>query len=275
MTIGCFGDKLSHTFAATAALIKSGNPDECEIRGYDSVRAALQAVKNGECSAAVVPIENSVEGTVTETADSLGELGLYVTDEIILPVRQSLITLGGVKKEDIKTVYSHPQALAQCRETLRNVLPAAKSVPVAFTSAGLNMLDSDSAAIARAPKDGQVVLLDNIADSADNCTRFIAVKSKANDVGEKISVLFSTENKPGALLDVLSVIKSHGLNMVKIESRPAKKKMGQYVFYVDFLVSGKSVKLDGILGEISLKCGDLQFLGRYNPYSWNPADNKQ
>ena len=211
----------------------------------------------------VVPIENSFEGTVAATVDALGELDLFIARETVIKIKQSLIANRGVTFKNIKRVYSHPQALAQCRATLRTLLPQAVAISVAYTSAGLDMLDGESAAIARAPKAGQVALKENVADSDENCTRFLAVKKTAENSGDKVSVLFKTENKPGALLEVLDELRARGLNMIKIESRPAKKKMGQYVFYVDFMFTGGDAELEKLLITLRKKSTALQFLGRY------------
>ena len=255
MKIAYFGDKLSHTYAAAVALYGSGGFSDSEFCGFDTLYDALESVRTGECEVAVVPIENSFEGTVAASEDALGELGLFIVRETVLKIEQKLIANGGVKLGDVKRVYSHPQALAQCSATLRKLLPNAKTVSVAYTSAGLDMLDGESAAIARAPKEGQCVLRENVADSESNCTRFLAVKANSEQSGEKVSVMFSAENKPGALLGVLELLRERGLNMTKIESRPAKKRMGQYVFYVDFLFGGTRRELSGLLGELDGKIG--------------------
>ena len=261
--IAYFGDKLSHTYAAAVSLFASGAHSECDFIGYSTVYDALNAVKRGECDTAVVPIENSFEGTVTASEDALGQFGLYIVGETVLGIKQNLIALPGVSLRDIKKVYSHPQALAQCRASLRKLVPNAAAVEVAYTSAGLDMLDSHSAAIARVPKEGQVFLCDGIEDSSDNCTRFLAVRAKPALTGEKVSVLFSAENKPGALLDALEELRVRGLNMTKIESRPSKKKMGTYVFYVDFIVPDGEGELASVLEALEKKTRGVQYLGRY------------
>lgn len=264
MKVSCFGDTFSHTHAAAVSLLEDEDVADYELIGCDSVYETLRKVRDGESDYAVVPIENSYEGTVAASTDAIGELRLYIVRETVLKVKQSLIVQKGVSLSSVKKVYSHPQALAQCRNALRNALPDAKTVSVAFTSAGLDMLDDNSAAIARAPKSNQEVLIDDLSDSPDNCTRFVLVRSSPQKKGNKVSVLFSTGNRPGALLDVLEVIKAQGLNMTKIESRPAKKRMGQYVFYVDFLFCGTDAEMGELFVKLSDKSEELQFLGRYD-----------
>lgn len=263
MKICCFGDIRSHTHAAAVALYENDGVSDGDITGCDTVYECLRKVHDGECDVAVVPIENSFEGTVAATEDGISELRLYIVRETVQKIEQKLIVQQGVKQEDIRTVYSHPQALAQCRHALREKLPQAKTVSVAYTSAALDMLDMHSAAIAREPKAGQTVLYPNFEDSSENCTRFVAVQASPKREGNKVSVLFATRNEPGRLLRVLRVFEENGYNMTKIESRPAKRRMGQYVFYVDFLFDGNEQQWNALMVQLSDKAEDLQFLGRY------------
>ena len=172
LKVSYFGDTLSHTYAAAVALTRDCGLSDCELTGCDTVYETLMQVIHGGCEMGVVPIENSFEGTVAATVDALGELDLFIARETVIKIKQSLIANRGVTFKNIKRVYSHPQALAQCRATLRTLLPQAVAISVAYTSAGLDMLDGESAAIARAPKAGQVALKENVADSDENCTRF-------------------------------------------------------------------------------------------------------
>lgn len=263
MKAACFGDTFSHTYAAAREILRAENAAKCDIVCFDTVYDTLLAVADEKCHMAVVPIENSVEGTVSATCDAIYSLSLYVVREIVLPIKQNLIALEGVKLADIKRVYSHPQALAQCRKHIAEVLPNAKTEAVAFTSAGLEKLDGESAAIARSPKAGQYIAAEGFEDSSDNSTRFLAVKSEPRMAGGKVSIAFSTDDNPGALLTVLEILKAHSLNMTKIESRPAKKKLGQYVFYTDFVTSGDNAALREVFAEIEDCAKDLRFLGRY------------
>lgn len=263
MKISYFGDQRSHTYAAALALMQAEGICADKTVGCDAFYETLRQVSDGECDMGVVPIENSVEGTVVAAEDALSALRLFIVREIVLPVRQSLIVQQGVTLKDIQTVYSHPQALAQCRNTLRTLLPRAVPHPVAFTSAGLALLNDKSAAIARAPEKGQTALYEDIADEPNNCTRFLAVSKEPRNAGGKVSVMFSTKNESGALYRVLGELTERRLNMTKIESRPSKKRMGEYVFYADFLLGGGD--LDEIMQAIQEHTQELQFLGRYAP----------
>ncbi len=262
MSVACFGDSFSHTYAAAVQLAG----EKTDVLFCDSVYDTLERVRSRTCETAIVPMENSFEGTVAATCDALGELGLYIVQEIVLPVRQCLIVQNGVALQNVRTVYSHPQALAQCRTSLRKLLPHVKTEAVAYTSAGLDKLDEHSAAIARAPRTGQIAAVSGLEDSPENCTRFVAVQAVPRMSGNKVSVLFSTLNRPGALLDVLRVMDERGLNMTKIESRPAKKRLGQYVFYVDFLYYGKEGVPDELFAALAARAVEVRYLGRYPQY---------
>lgn len=264
MKIVYFGDEYSHTYAAALKIIEETGLKGCQTVGCETVFGALERVKRGDAELCVVPIENSFEGTVVATVDALAEFELQIGYELTMPIRQNLIAKRGVSLDDIKRVYSHPQALAQCGGNLKRLLPDAVAESVAYTSAGLELLNDESAAIARAPKKGQVVLAESIEDSNENSTRFVAVRADAQkERGNKASVQFSTENKPGALLKVLAELNARGLNMTKIESRPAKKKMGQYVFFVDFMFYGSGSELDSLIKTLAAQAEDMRFLGRY------------
>lgn len=266
MNIGYLGDSRSHTYAAAQALMRQETQETYDECGYDTVFDVADAVAAGKVTFGVVPIENSVEGTVAATVDALGQYDLYIVREIVLPVCQSLIAKTGVALQDIDTVYSHPQALAQCRNNLRKLLPHASTRSVAFTSAGLSLLDGHSAAIARQADEGQSVLIEDFADSKDNCTRFALVAASPRKTGEKVSVLFSARNEAGALYRALGCMANRNLNMTKIESRPAKKQMGQYVFYVDFLFDGDERARQDFFAELREHTEEIRYLGRYAPY---------
>ncbi len=268
MKISYFGDTRSHTHAAALALLRDGGVCACAEKGYDTVFETLRAVASGAADWGVVPMENSLEGTVSVSVDALSEHKLYIVREIVLPVRQSLIVREGVQLKDVCTVYSHPQALAQCRHSLLKLLPHAAAQQVPYTSAALGMLDGHSAAIAREAGEGQAVLIQDLADSPDNCTRFVAAAAKPNDAGNKVSLLFATRNEAGALVRALAEIASRGWNMTKIESRPSGKRMGQYVFYVDFLFDGSDASLRSFTEALGKHTEEWQFLGKYDPYGY-------
>ena len=254
MTTAYLGDQYSHSFAAVEKF--GGDP----VR-YPTIRAALKAAADGKADRAVVPIENSIEGSVRETLDGLYELPLYIVGEATLPIRQNLIGLDGADLSKVRRVYSHPQALAQCRDFLEKL--GAETVPVGSTSEGLARIsDASEAAVARVPRPGQTVIAGGI-ESGENATRFVKVSGTPSFEGDKVSVAFETMNRPGALLAALEVMRDFGLNMVKIESRPCRNGMGRYVFFADFTFDDGKEELMRILAALGAKTSSLKFLGKY------------
>lgn len=268
MKVLYFGNEYSHTYAAASAM-HFGDGLGVRFAGGDNITALLDELMRGEGDVCVVPIENSVEGTVTETLDGVYRKGLYFVQEEVLPICQNLVGLPGTTLADIKHVYSHPQALSQCRSFLNSKLSRAKQIPVSYTSAGMRQVTSAAdACIARCADGRLTVLTEHIEDSKHNATRFVSVSRTPSKTGKKVSVAFSTPNKPGGLLSALTVFKDFSLNMTKIESRPDKHRLGDYIFYVDFVldidVSSDALQ-SGILSALDKKTDNLRFLGRYRP----------
>ena len=247
MKIAYFGDKNSHTFAAASALYGNGN----EYIGRETVRGVVGELFCG-ADIAVVPAENSVEGYVNETLDCL-------------LIHQSLVVYRGAKAEDIQTVYSHPQALSQCRNFLAENFPHATLTAARSTSDGLKkIIGKSTAAIARSTDRADTeILRRNIEDYDSNTTRFIALSKSPSFSGENCSIVFDTPNESGALVSVLNAIARAGLNMTKIQSRPAKTKLGRYLFFVDFTFRGDKTELTQFLASLQKETAMLKFLGKY------------
>lgn len=220
---------------------------ECEFIALESIYKIIRKLQelDSEDVAAVIPIENSIEGVVRETQDNLAALakiGFRIQAETFLSVEHSLISFGD--KKDIKKILSHPQALAQCRDYIfKNFGDDVKLEAVLSTSTAVQALSNENkeeAAIANqycANIYDVPIIESRINDEKNNTTRFILVSKIAPTVLDsgKVSITFSTENKPGALNRVLNVFEKYGLNMTYIDSRPSRKEMGEYVFYVDFI----------------------------------------
>lgn len=218
----------------------------CEFIIEDSIYKIIRRLKevNSESYAAVIPIENSVEGVVRETQDnlwSLAEFGYRILAETKMPIEHSLISFG--QKSEIKVVTSHPQALAQCRDFIyRNWADDIVLQPVLSTSLAVSSLSADNPTVAAignsscASLYGVPVLETSINDEPNNSTRFVLLSKQAPTKADenKISIVFSTENKSGALNKVLGVFEKYDLNLSYIDSRPSKKELGEYVFFVDF-----------------------------------------
>ena len=240
----------------------------CET--FDDVFAA---VTSGACESGLIPIENSLAGSIHQNYDLLLRHELYIAGEYFLRVRHCLIGFPGVALTEIQRVISHPQALGQCAGYLREL--GVKTEPVYDTAGSVKMLresgERSTAAIASkraAEIYGMQVLQEGIEDNPENYTRFLEIAPKAVEPeGEaKTSIVFTLKNQPGALFKALSVFALRDIDLTKIESRPLAGKPWEYLFYIDFVgaMGDKTVKraLDH-LGEYALM---LRVLGSYPRY---------
>ena len=207
--------------------------------------------------AAVVPVENSVEGGVTTCLDSLWEHSqLSVRRALVLPIRHAL--LGSGPLQGISEVLSHPQALAQCAGWLAEHLPSALQLPTSSTAEAARMVRGSRfraavASLEAAREHGLEVLAYPINDVPGNCTRFLLL-SQAGQLSEGplASLAFSLRaNRPGALLEALGCFAVQGLNMSRIESRPSKREMGEYIFFVDLELTAGPAPLDAALSALA------------------------
>ena len=224
---------------------------------YCTIPAVLESVANGECSFGVVPIENSIEGPVGITLDSLAhKFDLKIYKEIIIPINQNLIVNPGCKMEDISDVYSHAQALAQCQEYVRanNIQP---HYAISTARAAKDIIgDKSKAAIGNSKVVelyGLEILESNIQDADNNATRFVVVSKNDHEITgkDKTSIIFSIyEDKPGGLYKILGIFQKNNINLTKIESRPSKKGLGKYLFFVDFNGHRKEEVIQDIFEEI-------------------------
>jgi prephenate dehydratase len=243
---------------------------------YASVGQALQAVRDGEVTSVLVPIENSVEGGVTVTLDNLtyGD-PLVITREVLLPVQFTLFARPGTALGDIRQVLTHPHAAAQCRLWLDTHLPQATVTEGGSTAgAAVEVANPDSrfdaAICARiaGERNHLEAVADGIADNADAVTRFVLV-SRPGPVGmptgadKTTLVLFMREDHPGALLEILEQFVSRGVNLCRIESRPTKKTLGDYCFSVDAEGHVNDARMAEALMGLHRVCADVVFLGSY------------
>ncbi len=231
------------------------------LKAYSTMSETIAAVGR-DCDHAVLPVENNVEGAVNEVYDAFFDSGLFIERELVLPVRHSLIAARGVDLCDVKTVCSHPQAIAQCRKFLDKL--GVPVVAVASTSAALAAVGNGTAAIAFRPKDGQYAAATCIQDSAMNATRFALLTKDRTNMGGTVSIAFDLKNSPGALLSALSVINARGINMSRILSRPHRSGNGRYRFFVDFDFDGTDGELCELFDGIMRCCSEFRFLGRYD-----------
>lgn len=241
-----------------------------ELIPYCNIPAVMESVSEGECLYGVVPIENSIEGPVGITLDSLAhKFDLKIYEEIIIPISQNLIVNPGCKMEDIKEVYSHAQAISQCREFIssKNLQPF-YAVSTARAAKDI-MGDRNKAAIGN-KKIVELydleILEPNIQDTDNNETRFVVLsKDNHEKTGrDKTSIIFSIyEDKPGQLYHILGIFEKNNINLTKIESRPSKKGLGKYLFFIDFNGHIDDKKIQMILKEIEDNTYYLKVLGSY------------
>src|SRR5918995_1935426 len=229
------------SFSEEAALLRA---DTDQLVAFSSFPALVSAVETGLADEAVLPIENSIEGAVSTTLDLLiHETALRISGELALPVRHFLVTRPGVHLEDVRVVTSHPQALGQCRRFLERCLPGVEQVAALSTAGAVERVASDGdltrAAIgpARAAElyGGQIIARD-IQDIRGNLTRFVALAPEDTPpTGDDKTSLGLTlkANVPGALFNVLQPFADEGIQMTKLESRPTKGWLGDYVFLID------------------------------------------
>jgi prephenate dehydratase len=258
------------TFTEEALL--SLGVDGVEPVPYATIGEVFAAVASGDCESGVVPIENSVEGSVNETLDSLAfDHELHVTAELIRDIHHALVVAPGLSLADVTAVASKPEATAQCRAWLAEHLPGRPMVAANSTAEAVQraIAEPGLAAIGTALAAGLYggdVLADAIEDFAGNQTRFVVIgHGIAGRTGcDKTSLaLFMQRNKPGALLMILSEFAYGQINLTKIQSRPTKKQLGQYMFFVDFEghISDPAVAL--ALECLRLKLREVKVIGSY------------
>jgi len=205
-----------------------------------SIRDVFEAAQEGRVQYGIVPAENSLEGTVNRTYDLLLNSPLKITGEIKQRIVHCLLAIPGTKLENLRMIYSHPQALAQCATFLRSL--KAEAIPAYDTAGSAKMIQekrsADSAAIASERAGalyGLTVLKKNIEDNSENYTRFfvIAHKDSSPTGNDKTSIVFGAAHTPGSLYKALGEFASRGINMTKLESRPVRTTPWEYDFFVD------------------------------------------
>ena len=255
-----------------------------DLQPHTSVTTALEAVRRGEADHALVPIENSVEGSVSATLDELA-VGdpLMVTREVLLPVSFALMVRPGTGLHAVRRVATHPHAAAQCRRWLATVLPDAVVVPALSTAAAAAGLADGSAghdAAIAAPIAAEhyrlEVLASDVEDNPDAVTRFVVVSRPAEPPlptghDKTTLVAFISDDHAGALLEVLTEFAVRGVNLTRIESRPTGEGMGRYCFSIDCEGHVDDARVGEALTGLRRVCPDIRFLGSYPRADRGPA----
>jgi prephenate dehydratase len=278
ITLAHLGPKGTNT--ETAALqyaqhLSQITPREISLLPYPSIAQSLHAVTQVQADLAVVPVENSTEGSVTVTLDTLWQLnGLQIQTELILPIYHSLLSRG-ISLQGIKTVYSHPQALSQCQQWLDRNLPNAHIIPANSTTEALQYIQQEpTAAAISSPRAAQLydlpILVDDINDYQDNCTRFWIVGTHPTSRGKRLSLGFSVAaNIPGSLMKPLQVFAQRQINLSRIESRPTKRSLGEYVFFLDVETPLDNSLIQEALEDLANYTEVVKIFGYYDVLRFN------
>ena len=259
------------TFTHLACIHKFGS--SAQYVPVNSIKEVFSEVERGRANFGVVPIENSTEGVVNHTLDMFIDSSLVIYGEVMQEISHHLLSKSE-RLEDIKKIYSHPHAIAQCRNWLETNLPHVPTSEVASTARAAEMCADDPTAAAIASElaaelYGLKVLKSRIEDNINNFTRFLVLSQRAPErTGkDKTSVMLSVKDRVGALYDLLRPFASSGLNMTKIESRPSRRKAWEYLFFVDIEGHVEEEKLKKALEEIKSRCLFMKILGSYPVHS--------
>lgn len=265
--VACYGEVGSFThIALTTAFEKELiEPDFC-----DTFEKVFEAVNSGKVKYGFVPVENSSSGSVNEVYDLILKYKLFIVGAAAMPIKQNLLGVKGASLSDIKAVYSHPQALSQCKEflTVNNIEPREYANTAAAAMLVAQMNDKTVGAVGSldcADKNGLDILVPSIQKFDNNQTRFIAISKQPviPDDSTKISVVFSLSHTPGSLQKILTRFSIHGLNLTKLESRAGKNGDFETQFYLDFVGNVQDSKTLTLLSALSDELNDFSFLGNY------------
>jgi prephenate dehydratase len=258
------GESGSYSQAAAVSFFK----EPIETIPHPTFYEALESTENGRTDYTILPVENSLEGSVGESYDLLLTTKLNVVGETYHRISHCLISLQNLEKID--TVYSHPQALGQCRKFIQeNHL---KSIPTYDTAGSVKILlelNKDNIACIASRKAAEIynvpIIKEGIEDNINNYTRFLilANKKKERSSKDKTSIIFSIKHVPGALYNILEKFNANGINLTKIESRPTKSTLWEYNFYVDFEGHQDDSNIGDSLEKIRPNTIFLKILGSY------------
>ena len=258
------------TFSHEAAMAIFGR--STRYRPADTIDAVFSLVKEDICSQGVVPMENSYEGSVKDTLDLLYRYDLLINAEHVSRIRQHLLSRAS-QVDRIERLYSHPMAIAQCRQWIKTHMAGIRVSEVSSTALAAKMASNDPVASAIGSRlagrtYGLKILEENIEDISDNFTRFLVIgKQNPKPSGrDKTSFLFRLKSGPDTLYKVLDVLALRGVNLIRIESRPTKKSRWEYMFFIDVEGHEQENRVSEAFREMETHCLFLKWLGSY-PYN--------
>ncbi len=255
------------TYSEAAARQHFGS--DIDIVDFPIIDEIFKATENGQTDFSVVPIENSTEGGVTSALDRLITTSLTICGEINFRINHNLMSRGD-DPSAIKTIYAHTQSLGQCKRWIDTRYPTVKRVPVSSNAdaAARASAESGGAAIAgemAAVRYGLNILFENIEDESGNTTRFLILSNRATPPSghDKTSLLLSCRSRPGALVHLLTPLLEEGIDMTRIESRPSRISLWDYVFFIDFLGHEEDERVARALSRIRSEAGLYKSFGSY------------
>jgi prephenate dehydratase len=265
MRIAYQGEPGAYSEAAALAFAPDATPVPC--KAFEDV---FKAVSDGTAARGILPMENTIGGTIHRNYDLLVEHELPIVGEIQLKVDHCLLALPGVRLEDVRVVHSHPQALAQCERFLRG-LPDVEIAAVYDTAGGAKLIreqalthDAAIASIRAAHVFGLTVLQRGIQDFDTNITRFCVIaRNTVNEGADKTSIVFALPSQPGSLFRALSVFALRNIDLTKLESRPIRGRAWEYMFYADLAVSRDDVNCGRALVNLAEFARWVRTLGTY------------
>lgn len=264
-TVACQGVLGANSYSAACKLFPISG-----ITYFKTFEGVFSAVEKGLCEYGVLPIENSTAGSIGEVYDLMKKYRFHIVRSVRLKISHCLAAVKGVKKEDVKRVLSHPQALSQCKEYLKNAgyIPvAADNTAAAAKELALSKKADEAVLCSEECADiyGLEVLQSKVEDNPSNYTRFICIAKdlKVFEGSDKISVMTSIKHEAGSLNEMLSRFSSLGLNLTKIESRPIPDAPFEFMFYLDFDGNVNDKKIISLIGELESDSDNFVFLGCY------------
>lgn len=279
MKIGYLGPEGSYTHSAAKNAFGKLLSAEAELLFVDckTISDVVEKLGESELDYGIVPIENSLEGSVGETIDSLMRSeGIYISKEYVLPIRHNLLCGENISAGEITKIYAHPMSFGQCRKFLREQCTNAKLENASSNSAAalfVSELPEDPsdklAAIASEASAGLYnlnIVESEINDEKNNETRFWLIgKEAAEPTGnDKTTLIFQAKDEPGSLVKILQEFSDAGINLTRIESRPSKKVLGDYIFHIDFNLHKEDSKFIEVNKKIQLKLSYCKWLGSYS-----------
>lgn len=268
---GYLGPKGTYSEEALFIYLESGKTNSKTVP-YPSIEQVLSAIGKGEISHGIVPLENSSEGTVNLALDFIAnDRRLNIIGEVILPIKHNLLTKPGMREEEIELVVSHPQALAQCRKYLSRHFPGVPVSEVNSTAEAAEIAakrENNIAAIGNiraAENYGLQIIKYDIQDCQENRTRFVVVSKEQVPVSGlvKTSLVISITDRPGGLYQILKEFALANINLTKIESRPAKRNLGDYLFFIDLLGHSGEPAVRNCLAAIEDMAASFRVMGTY------------